>query len=174
MAAQTGEHLTVQALSCNDESAMITRAVSGLRRDAERGFLVSGRFSEPECLHVVRHGAASCELSQHSGFLLPKTRRSQGGLIMTDKSFKTFCNGLALYVSRFLKEPELEGFRKKDDHQLLGYGMALDLLLRAGRLIPMPEEPKPTCKLIAFTPALQRKAERLKIKGMAREFYENN
>lgn len=50
--------LTSPASSLYSEGAITNRAVSGLRRDAERSVFVLGHFSKPECLHVVRHGAA--------------------------------------------------------------------------------------------------------------------
>jgi hypothetical protein len=62
--------LTVPALSLYIDDAITIRADSGLREDAERGFLVSGQF-KPEYLSAVRLGAVLIDRSNTRAFLLP-------------------------------------------------------------------------------------------------------
>lgn len=86
---------------------------------------------------------------------------------MTKAGFKTFCDGLALYASRFIRDEEIKGFYSKGSPY---YSAAIALLFKGAGLVTESEE-KPSCKLIPFTPALYRKTER---KRMVREFYEQN
>ncbi len=47
-------------------------AIPGLRRDAERGFIVSRVFHSPECPYIVRYrGGLQKSHTQHSGIFVP-------------------------------------------------------------------------------------------------------
>ena len=47
-------------------------AIPGLRRDAERGFIVSRVFRSPECPYIVRYrGGLQKSHTQHSGIFVP-------------------------------------------------------------------------------------------------------
>lgn len=176
MSPHTGEHLTAQ-----DDFGMLetSKALWGRSAPCQSGKKGDCSFQgvlhcAPEMCLPARAAAAHKAVDSLGRFFASEIQNLMR-CKMTDKSFKTFCNGLALYVSHFLKESELEVFRKKDDHQLLGYGMALELLLKAGYFTSTPEEKsKQCCKLIPFTPALQKKAMRGKTAAMAKEFYENH
>ncbi len=105
--------LTAPALSDYAEGANINRAVSGLRSDAERRFLVLG-LCTPECPHVVRHGAAPVELSQHSGFLFARNAKINRRLAMKNVG-DNVCRCKLAFLSDAFTQDKIEIFNFSSD-----------------------------------------------------------
>jgi len=99
--------LTVLAPLVYAKSARsIMRAVSSLRRDVERGFLIFRVTLLPEYLSIVRLGAVNLKaLLQHSGFLLPKSKKTFKRCIMSqllDIADKLYvCKSKISFISDF-------------------------------------------------------------------------
>jgi hypothetical protein len=79
--------LTVLSPSCNNESAITKRAGSGLRRDAGRRFLVLG-LTKPECLPVVRLGAALLGRRNTRAFLFALNAKTKRRCHMAQINFR--------------------------------------------------------------------------------------
>jgi hypothetical protein len=105
--------LTAPASLLYSEGAKTNRAVSGLRRDAGRRFLVLGQF-KPECLSVVRLGAVLFDRSNTRVFLLPGNAKTNRRCLMAQEQpgdRLNICASKLAFIEDALTQDKVLNFR---------------------------------------------------------------